>query len=155
MHGRTREEYFSGECDLESIKRLKEIVKIPVIGNGNIKNEKDAKEMLEYTKADGIMIARGAIGNPFIFRDVVEYLKTNREAEKLSNSEILETIIKHITLEVTEKGEYTGIREMRKHLSYYTKGMPNSSEIRNYINTIDSKEELIKTLTEYFNTTEI
>ena len=155
LHGRTREEYFSGECDLDSIKKLKEILKIPVIGNGNIKNEKDAERMLEYTKADGIMIARGAIGNPFIFKNTIEYLTNKKEPEKISNQERLETIIKHITLEVEEKGEYTGIREMRKHLAYYTKGLQNSSEIRSKINTIDSKEELIKTLTEYFNTTEI
>lgn len=155
LHGRTREEYFSGECDLDSIKRLKEILKIPVIGNGNIKNEKDAERMLEYTKADGIMIARGAIGNPFIFKNILEYLKTGNEPEKISNKERLDTVIRHITLEVEEKGEYTGIREMRKHLAYYTKGLQNSSEIRNKINTIDSKEELIKTLTEYFSSTTI
>lgn len=130
-------------------------MKIPVIGNGNIKNEKDAERMLEYTKADGIMIARGAIGNPFIFKNILEYLKTGNEPEKISNKERLETVIRHIALEVEEKGEYTGIREMRKHLAYYTKGLQNSSEIRNKINTIDNKEELIKTLTEYFSSTTI
>lgn len=151
LHGRTREEYFSGECDLDSIKRLKEVLSIPVIGNGNIKNEKDALKMLEYTKADGIMIARGAIGNPFIFREVIEYLETGKELKKVTHEELLETMIKHINLEVEEKGEYTGIREMRKHLAYYTKGLKNGSSIRNTINIIENKEELIKTLTEYFN----
>lgn len=150
LHGRTREEYFSGECDLDSIKRLKECVNIPVIGNGNIRNEEDAFKMLEYTKADGIMVARGAIGNPFIFKQIIDYLKTGEKTTKISNEELLRTIIKHINLEVEEKGEYTGIREMRKHLSYYTKGLKNSSNVRNVINRIDNKEELINTLTEYF-----
>ena len=125
-------------------------MKIPVIGNGNIKNAKDAKEMLEYTKADGIMIGRGAIGNPFIFREVTEYLKTGEEPKRPSNEELLSTIIRHINLEVEEKGEYTGIREMRKNLSYYTKGLANSSIIRDKINKIESKDKLIKTLIEYF-----
>ena len=90
-------------------------------------------------------------GNPFIFEDIIEYLKNGTEAKKRTNNEILETILKHINLEIEEKGEYTGIREMRKHISWYTKGMQNSSIIRNYINTIETKEELIKALTEYFN----
>lgn len=134
---------------------MKEILKIPVIGNGNIRTEKDAKRMLEYTNADGIMIARGAIGNPFIFRKTIEYLQSNQVQKNVTKEELLETMIRHITLEVEEKGEYTGIREMRKHLSYYIKGLENSSEIRCKINTIESKEELIKTLTEYFKTTSI
>lgn len=106
--------------------------------------------MLEYTKADGIMIGRGAIGNPFIFREIIEYLKTGEEPKRPSNEELLSTMIKHINLEVEEKGEYTGIREMRKNLAYYTKGLANSSAIRDIINKIESKDELINTLTEYF-----
>ncbi len=90
-------------------------------------------------------------GNPFIFEDIIEYLENGTEAKKRSNKEILETILKHINLEIEEKGEYVGLREMRKHISWYTKGMQNSSVIRNYINTIENKEELIKALTEYFN----
>lgn len=135
---------------MNSIKRLKEVVKIPVIGNGNIKNEKDALKMLEYTNADGIMIGRGAIGNPFIFRDIIHYLESGIEPKKVSSKELFDTIIRHIELEVKEKGEYTGIREMRKHLSYYTKGLKNGSELRNIINTTQSKEELISVFTEYF-----
>ncbi len=106
--------------------------------------------MLEYTKVDGIMIGRGAIGNPFIFKEIVEYLKTGKEPEKVTSEELLKTMIKHINLEIEEKGEYTGIREMRKHLAYYTKGLKNGSRIRNAVNIIDNKEELINTLTEYF-----
>lgn len=90
-------------------------------------------------------------GNPFIFEDIIEYLENGTKPKKRSNQEILETILKHINLEIEEKGEYIGIREMRKHISWYTKGMQNSSVIRNYINTIENKEELIKALTEYFN----
>lgn len=95
----------------------------------------------------------GHFGNPFIFEDIIEYLQNGKQAQKRSKKEILETILKHIELELEEKGEYTGIREMRKHISWYTKGMENSSVIRNYINQIENKEELIKALTEYFNQT--
>ena len=130
LHGRTREEYFSGKCDLEAIKKLKNSLSIPVIGNGNIKNEYDALEMFEKTGVDGIMIARGAIGNPFIFRNIIQYLQTSKEVKAPENKELLDTIIKHINLEVCEKGEYTGIREMRKHLAYYIKGLKNSSSVR-------------------------
>jgi len=90
-------------------------------------------------------------GNPFIFQNIINYLKNGEESEKITNSKLLETIIKHINLEVEEKGEYTGIREMRKHIAWYTKGLKNSSVIRNYINTITSKEELIRALTEYLS----
>lgn len=90
-------------------------------------------------------------GNPFIFEDIINYLQNGEETRKRTNEEILETVLRHISLEIEEKGEYTGIREMRKHISWYTKGMENSSSIRNYINTITDKEELIKALTEYFN----
>ena len=150
LHGRTREEYFSGECDLDSIKRLKEAVKIPVIGNGNIKDEKSALKMFEYSNVDGIMIARGAIGNPFIFKKIINYLETGKQQEEVSKMELFDTIVKHIELEVEEKGEYTGIREMRKHLAYYTKGLENGAVIRNRINQAKSKNELMEVLTEYF-----
>lgn len=136
---------------MDSIKKLKESVNIPVIGNGNIKDEKDALEMFEYTKVDGIMVARGAIGNPFIFQRIIQILDGREVQNVVSNKELLETMIKHINLEVEEKGEYTGVREMRKHLSYYTKGLKNSSSMRSLINSIESKEELIKTLIEYLN----
>lgn len=105
--------------------------------------------MLEYTGADGIMVARGAIGNPFIFQRIIEYLRNGKVQSNVTKKELLATMIKHIELEVEEKGEYTGIREMRKHLAYYTKGLQNSSYIRGVINTIESKEVLINTLNEY------
>ena len=102
--------------------------------------------MLEYTKADGIML-----GNPFIFEDIKNYLQNGETKKQRTNEEILDVIIKHINLEVEEKGEYTAVREMRKHIAWYTKGMQNSSNIRNEINTKTSKDELVKALTEYFN----
>ena len=89
-------------------------------------------------------------GNPFIFENIINYLQNGETAKTRTNEEVLETILKHIELEIKEKGEYTGIREMRKHIAWYTKGMKNSSEIRNRINTITAKEELVKALTEYF-----
>ncbi len=90
-------------------------------------------------------------GKPFIFEDIIEYLRNGKEPRERSNKEILDIVIKHVNLELEEKGDYVGIREMRKHISYYTKGMPNSSIVREYINRIDNKDELIKSLTEYFN----
>lgn len=107
--------------------------------------------MLEYTGADGIMVARGAIGNPFIFQSIIEYLQNGVTNSVITKNELLDTIIKHINLEIDEKGEYTGIREMRKHLAYYTKGLQNSSYIRGVINTIEDKEILINTLREYLS----
>lgn len=136
---------------MDSIRNLKRCINIPVIGNGNIKSEEDALKMLEYTGTDGIMIARGAIGNPFIFQRIIQYLKNGKVNNVITKSELLDTMIKHINLEVNEKGEYTGIREMRKHLSYYTKGLQNGSYIRGLINTIEDKEILINTLREFLS----
>lgn len=150
IHGRTREEYYSGAVDLDIIKKVKEAVKIPVIGNGDVKSTKDALKMFEYTNVDGIMIGRATLGNPWIINQIKNEL--NGEIVQIpTNEEKLNTIKEHIGLEIAEKGEYIGIREMRKHISWYTKGLKNSSVIRNYINTITSKEELIKALTEYLS----
>jgi tRNA-dihydrouridine synthase B len=150
IHGRTRDEYFSGEVDLEAIKKVKEALHIPVIGNGNIIDEKSALHMFEYTGVDGIMIGRGAMGDPWIFSKIIHYLQTGEKLEEISNKEKLQTIIKHIELEVEEKGERIGIPELRKHLACYTKSLPNASKIRVKINEINTKEELIKILEEVF-----
>ena len=154
IHGRTRSEFYSGIADWDIIKKVKESVKIPVIGNGDVKSPEDAKRLLEQTKCDGIMIGRGALGSPWIFEQVKTYLQDGT-IRKISNKEKLETILKHIELEVAEKGELTGVREMRKHICYYLKGTQNASEIRDNINHIECKEEVKKVLKEYFSRLDI
>lgn len=149
IHGRTRTQYYSGMSDLDIIKQVKQVVNIPVIGNGDIKDGKSALKMFEYTRVDGIMIGRASMGNPFIFKEVIEFLRGN-EVEKPSKEEVLKAMLEHINLSVNVKGENIGIKEMRKHLSGYIKGMPNSAEAREKINKIDEKEELEQYLKEYF-----
>ena len=150
IHGRTRDEYYSGKADLEIIKKVKEAVKIPVIGNGDIVDVNSAKYMLEYTGVDGIMIGRGAIGNPWIFENIINGLK-GEDTRKISNQEKLELILEHIDLEIKEKGEEIGIKEMRKHLSAYLKNTKDASVIRDKVNRINKYEELVDCLKEYFN----
>ena len=150
IHGRTRSDFFSGKVDLEIIKKVKEAVRIPVIGNGNIIDEFSAKEMLEYTGVDGIMVGRATLGNPWLLGKIIYYLETGDILKDTSNEEKIKIIKKHIELEIKEKGEYIGIREMRKHIFAYTKNMPYSSEFRTEINKIENKDELIKKLDEYF-----
>ena len=151
VHGRTRSEYYTGKSDLEQIKKVKQAVKIPVIGNGDIIDEESAKEMFEKTGVDGIMIGRGSIGNPWIFDRIKYYLKTGEKLPEVSIKEKQEIIKQHFLLEIKEKGEYTGVREFRKHISYYSKGLPNSSEFRSIINTLDNKEEVLDTINQFFN----
>lgn len=150
IHGRTRDEYFSGNVDLEAIKKVKQVLHIPVIGNGNIVDEESALHMFEYTGVDGIMIGRGAMGNPWIFSKIIHYLKTGQKLKKISNERKLQIIIKHIELEVEEKGERVGIPELRKHLACYIRNLQNARKIRVEINKINTKEELISTLKEVF-----
>ena len=115
VHGRTRSQYYSGEADWDIIKKVKENVKIPVIGNGDLRSEEDIKNALEFSKVDAVMIGRASIGNPWIFKQTVEYLNTGRKLPRPSKQEKLETILKHIDLEIEEKGENIAIKEMRKH----------------------------------------
>ena len=150
VHGRTRTEFFSGEVDLDIIKKVKESVNIPVIGNGNIVDEKSAKKMFEYTGVDGIMIGRGALGKPWIFKQIIHYLKTGMLLPEPSLNEKLEVIKKHINLEVQEKGDIVATKELRKHIAWYTKNLKNSSEFRGKINTIENSKELLNTVDEYF-----
>lgn len=151
VHGRTREEYYSGTVDLEIIKKVKNAVSIPVIGNGDIKNKIDAKKMFEYTGVDGIMIGRGALGNPWIFEQIINMNNKNEKDREITNEERLEIIKKHIQLEVQNKNEVTAIKEMRKHICWYLKNLKDSTKIRNKINKIEKEQELIDCLTEYFN----
>ena len=149
IHGRTRSEFYTGKADWNIIKQVKESVKIPVIGNGDIKTPEDAKEIFKLTNCDGIMISRASLGNPWIFEQIQEYLE-GKEIRKIYNDEKLKIILEHINLETEEKGEITGIREMRKHLAFYIKGTENASEIREKINHIEVKKELENVLKEYF-----
>lgn len=150
VHGRTRQEFFSGDVDLEIIKQVKEAVKIPVIGNGNIQDEESALKMFEYTGVDGIMIGRASIGNPWIFKRLINFLQTKEKLPEIRNEEKLQTILHHIELEVKEKGERVGIQELRKHMACYIKGIDDASRIRAKINTINNKEELKELLKEIF-----
>ena len=150
IHGRTRDEFYTGKADLDIIKKVKETVKIPVIGNGDITDEESAKRMFEYTGVDGIMIGRGAIGNPWIFEQIQYYLKTGNKLERPSNEEKYNVLKQHIELCIKEKGEKVAINEMRKHIAYYTKNLKDASSFRVKVNQIDNKKELIETLEKFF-----
>lgn len=149
VHGRTRSEFYTGVADWDIIKKVKENVNIPVIGNGDIKSPEDAKRIFEQTNCDGIMVARATLGRPWILEQIRTYLE-NGTIRSISNEEILSTILNHIELEVKEKGEYTGVREMRKHICYYLKGLPGASSVRDKINHLESKDEVEKELINYF-----
>lgn len=151
IHGRTRDEFYSGKADLEIIKQVKNSVNIPVIGNGDIIDEESAKYMFEYTGVDGIMIGRGAMGNPWIFRQIQYYLETGEKLPKPTLKEKYEILKEHIELAIKEKGEKVAINEMRKHIACYTKNLKDASAFRNEINHIDNKEELLQKMQEYFS----
>ena len=142
VHGRTREQYYSGKADWDIIRQVKEAVSIPVIGNGDVVSGESAIAMMNQTGCDGVMIGRGAQGNPWIFSELVEYEKTGKIPERPSMEEIKKMILRHAQLQLQYKGEYLGIREMRKHVAWYTTGLPNSARLRAEINAVESYEQL-------------
>lgn len=146
VHGRTREQYYAGNADWDCIRAVKEAVKIPVIGNGDVTDALSAERLLKETGCDGVMVGRAAQGNPFIFREITEYLETGIIPPKPTPAEVRATIERHARMQMEEKGEYTGVREMRKHLSWYTVGYPNSAKYRQMINSMETMEELLHSL---------
>ena len=150
VHGRTRAQYYSGQADWDIIAQVKDAVKIPVIGNGDVDSPEKAKAIMDQTGCDGVMIGRAAEGNPWIFREVVSYLTDGTIPARPTNREKRELILRHAALQLEYKREYTGVREMRKHLSWYTVGMPHSAHFRQTINTMEKMDELIRGVQEIF-----
>ena len=155
VHGRTREQYYSGPVDLDIIKKVKEAVHIPVIGNGDVKNAEDAIRMFEYTGVDGIMIGRGVLGEPWKIEDIINEIETGEKAPDKTPMEKFEIMKEHIELAIAEKGEYVGVREMRKHICWYLKNLKDSSKVRQIVNQLESKEEVLDVLKDYFNKSKI
>lgn len=142
VHGRTREQYYSGKADWDIIRQVKETVSIPVIGNGDILTAEDVIRMHKETGCDGFMIARGAEGNPWIFKQILHYFKSGEIMPKPAFEEVTDMILRHARMQIEEKGEYTGIREMRKHAAWYTAGYKNSSKLRAKICEVENYEQL-------------
>lgn len=142
VHGRTREQYYSGLADWDIIRQVKEAVSIPVIGNGDVNSAEKALAMMQQTGCDGVMIGRGAQGNPWIFSELLQYDKTGTLPPRPDIQVIRETMLRHARLQIEFKGNYIGIREMRKHVSWYTKGMKRAARLRTLINQIETYEEL-------------
>lgn len=146
VHGRTRQQYYAGEADWETIGRIKEAVRIPVIGNGDVDSPLKAEKMMKDTGCDAVMIGRAVRGNPWIFREMNHYFTTGELLEKPSAAEIREMILRHARWQIELKGEFTGIREMRKHVAWYTSGMRHSAGLRRESNTIENYESLERLL---------
>ena len=151
VHGRTREQYYSGKADWEIIRKVKEAVKIPVIGNGDVWTPQDAIDMRKQTGCDGVMIGRGAQGNPWIFKQILHYEQTGELLEKPSPQEVTEMILRHAKMQMEFKGEYIGMREIRKHATWYTAGYKNSAKLRGKINETETYEELKELLSHLGN----
>lgn len=147
VHGRTREQYYSGKADWDIIRQVKEAVSIPVIGNGDVTSPQKADELVRCTGCDGIMIARGAQGNPWIFSEMISREETGQIPPRPDKDELRRMMLRHARLQLEYKGEYCGIREMRKHVSWYTKGIPNAARLRDQINQVETYGELENLLT--------
>lgn len=147
VHGRTREQYYSGKADWDIIRQVKEAVSIPVIGNGDVTSPQKADVLVRQTGCDGIMIARGAEGNPWIFSEMIHWEETGELPSRPDKDEIREMMLKHARLQLEYKGEFCGIREMRKHVAWYTKGLKGAARLREKVNAVESLEELENLLT--------
>lgn len=150
VHGRTREQFYSGKADWDIIRQVKQAVSIPVIGNGDVVDGESALALLQQTGCDGIMIGRACQGNPWIFREVKNFLESGQICPRPTNREIVDTILRHARLQLQYKGEYIGIREMRKHVSWYSAGVPNSARFRAEINAMENMEELLDAVSVVF-----
>jgi tRNA-dihydrouridine synthase B len=146
VHGRTREQFYSGKANWSEIKKVKEALSIPVIGNGDVFSAEDALRMLQETGCDGVMIARGAMGNPWIFRETVALWSKGEKLDPPRLKEKVDMIRRHLSDVIAEKGEYVGVREMRKHITWYLKGVRNSAGIRKEVNTAKDAEEILALL---------
>ena len=151
IHGRTREQMYAGKADWEIIARVKEAGSIPVLGNGDVTDAKSATKMFRETGCDGVMIARAAQGNPWIFREILYEMETGQPRERPTLEEIRDMIIRHAGLLLDFKGEYTAIREMRKHIFWYTSGIPGSAKFRGRMNGMETMDQLVKTVEELFH----
>ena len=147
VHGRTREQYYSGKADWDIIRQVKEAVSIPVIGNGDVTSPQNADELVKQTGCDGIMIARGAQGNPWIFSEMIHWEETGELPPRPDKGEVREMMLRHARLQLEYKGEFSGIREMRKHVAWYTKGLKGAARLREKVNAVESLEELENLLT--------
>ena len=144
VHGRTREQFYSGQADWEIIAAVKEAVSIPVIGNGDVTDAVTAEKLLRETGCDGVMIGRAARGNPWLFGQIIAWLENGQKLSAPTIEEKKKMILRHAALQLEVKGEYTGVREMRKHLSWYTAGMPNSAKLRQHVNLAEHFAEIEK-----------
>ena len=142
VHGRTREQYYSGQADWEIIRKVKEAVSIPVIGNGDVDSPQKAEALVKETGCDGIMIGRAVQGNPWLFSRILHYQQTGELLPEPGMEEIKEMILRHAKMQLEYKGNYTGMREMRKHVAWYTTGMPHSASVRRMVNEVESYEQL-------------
>ena len=146
VHGRTREQYYSGKADWDIIRQVKEAVQIPVIGNGDVTSPETAIALMEQTGCDGVMIGRAVRGNPWLFSEILYYMETGQHKARPTIEEVKAMILKHARMQVEVKGEYTALREMRKHVAWYTAGFPHSARLRARTNEISTMEELVTLL---------